>query len=119
MNICTDHWEKLKQAIKDRGLWQLVSKDGEEATQCLTQDIESGIAGKKMDPDYYDPLLSATWMIYTEALRRGGLYLMQEKYCPLCEVKKHLSMPEQDADAEWINSCCDSIKQYCEEEKLV
>lgn len=43
--------------------------------------------------DTFDPLLNANFAIWSNALERGGLYLMGndedgEPYCPLCEYEK-------------------------------
>lgn len=121
MKFCTDHWDKLREAIKSRGLWHLVAKDGQELLECIKADLDN-----KQDNKYYDPLASATWMIYGNAMKYGGLYLMSTKpdgsyYCPLCEAKTHLGInPEnnKDADIDWIDGCCDSIREYCIEQKL-
>ena len=73
--------------------------------------------GQKTDAQY-DPLMSATYMIYGNAVRAGGLYLMTtdeqgNEYCPLCEVDKHAGLAQQ-----WITGCCDSILTYCQEHGL-
>lgn len=116
MKICQAHWDSLRAAIKERGLDHLGAKNGEEAVERM-QDELNGVA----TDDTYDPLMSANWMISSNALQAGGLYLMGadekgEQYCPLCEVEKHIGV---GTAAEWIQGCTDSIRQHCIEKGLI
>lgn len=55
MNICQDHWDRLREAIKARGLGALISDGGERAAQVMARAIS------EVEPsvDNFDPLLNA------------------------------------------------------------
>lgn len=115
MRFCIEHWARLRAAIHEKGMSQLVASSGAEAVARLRAELE-GTA----DDSTYDPLMSAHNAITARALQQGGLYLMMKKddgsdYCPLCEARD-----KGGADpAEWIDSCTDSIRRYCEERGIL
>lgn len=103
MKICETHWSALKQAIDDRGLSGLVSKDGHVAVEKAEGQLQGDVSR-----DTFDPLMNANFAIWSNGLRAGGLYLMGQKddgthYCPICESEAHGGQP---ADW-WINSAAD------------
>lgn len=115
MKMCSDHWEKMRTAIQERGLYHRVAVDGKAAVDRVVAELK-GTATKET----YDPLMSMNNMFFARALECGGLYLMTVKpdgteYCPLCEVGLHLGSAEPD---EWIKSCADSILTHCKENNL-
>lgn len=127
MKFCQAHWDKLHDAIKDRGLWHLVAKSGEAAQEAAKRQLE----GTDTAADF-DPLMSAHWAIYARAIDCGGLYLMgtdesganDGDFCPLCELNKHADrtgMPEGQGEPSdhWINGCCDAQLEYARELGLV
>ena len=86
MQMCDKHWELICQAIKDNGIWHLVANDAAEAVE--------RIAAKNPDP-----LVAATMMIYGEAMKCGGPYLVMPRpdggeYCPVCEAMVHATGPD-------------------------
>lgn len=110
------HWNDLREAIKERGLWHLVSKNGEEAIKSVTNQIE----GKE---HHYDPLMAGNFAIWSNALDAGGLYLMGKdengnEYCPLCELDKHTNC-DPKASVKWITGCADEQLKICQEKGLV
>lgn len=109
--MCQPHYEQLKQAIRDRGLWPLVAQSPEAASA----NIEAQVNGDQ-DPKNYDPLLNATMMIYHQGVKQGGLYMMTGDYCPLCELEAHTTWGKA---AEWISGCTDAVLEYCRTHKLV
>ncbi len=97
MRFCKEHWEALSAAIKEKGLWGLVSKSGEAAKNKFLKEIKGGYLIK-------DPLMTANFAIMNNAIERGGIYLLTndengKPYCPLCEVKKNIG---EDEDKKWI-----------------
>ena len=118
MRFCEQHWRDLKQAIDDRGMVHLVSKDGQTAIETLLEapnDVKS-----------FDPLLIATMEIYGTALRYGGAYLAIAKedgtrYCPLCELVVHKAeeaKKERNIDniaKHWIDGCTDFVLKEARE----
>ena len=121
MKICKNHWEQLKDAIKVRGLWDLVAPNGQAAIYRMQQEL----AGTATDSNY-DPLMTANYMISGQALNFGGIYLLTGDYCPLCEAEHHTQIPDdfpeeikkQGVAMYWINGCTDSILDYCREHGL-
>lgn len=111
MKMCLPHWDALKDAIKERGMWPLVTESGEAATKRAVSEMEN-----KATNETYDPLMSANFMIWNAALRTGGLYLMTGDYCPLCEADKHGA---PGTASEWIRGCTDSVRGYCLEHGLM
>lgn len=114
LQMCLNHWEQCKQAIKDRGIWHLVPENGDESIERLTKQLVEGDTDKYL----YDPLMDLSVMFNMEALKCGGLYLMipDENFCPLCEAEKHSKNPEMGKI--WIEGASDAILKYCQEENL-
>lgn len=111
MKMCQPHWDALRKAIEDRGLYHLVAKDGKTAIDNLKAELEG-----RGDKSNYDPLMTANLMICDTALQMGGLYLLNGEHCPLCEAAKHLGA---NAPEVWINGCTDSILEYCQKHGIV
>lgn len=105
MQICTLHYEQLKQAIKARGLWDLVAQSKEEQQKVIEATIQGGDPKKET----FDPLLSANNAIWSHAIKVGGLYLLTTKpdgtqYCPVCEADAH-------GQPGWIEKAADGSAQ--------
>jgi hypothetical protein len=112
MKICETHWAKLRQAIRDRGLYHLVAKSGEAAADNIKAEAQ-GL------PHDYDPLMDCNMMIMSAGLKDGGLRLLTPKedgshYCPVCEAEAH-GVPVGD----WINGPADCALQLAREKGLV
>lgn len=80
MQLCDDHWDKLKIALKERGLDKYVSENATKAIDAV----------KEGRPD---PLAAATFAIYGNAMEIGGLAVMTPEEdgsskCPICFLKK-------------------------------
>jgi hypothetical protein len=71
MRICNPHWQTLKQALVERGLDHLGVKTGEEVVAQAVNEIEGRGAENE-----YNPLMSCNYMIWENALRVGGLAMM-------------------------------------------
>lgn len=80
MKFCQDHWDRLRQAIEDRGLGDLISKDGELAVKRTARQVEE----EDVTVATFDPLIGAFWAIAHNAMsviESGGhspLYLMSD-----------------------------------------
>ena len=121
MRCCTPHWEALKKAVVERGLWPLV-KTG----KALEESIAAEFSESRASEDF-DPLLRATLMIYSEAVTLGGMYLMSrdengKEYCPLCEADENVKPPAElkmKVSQHWIEGCTDAILALCQEQGRV
>jgi hypothetical protein len=68
MKFCRPHWDKLKQAIKSRGLFDLVAGSAEEAMQ----QAKDQLSGEPQTLKNFDPLMGAHWMILNNAMDMLG-----------------------------------------------
>ncbi len=123
MKPCQKHWEKLKAAIRSRGLWHLVAADGKAAME----NVETDLRGRADDRNY-DPLMACFFMITSRALDMGGLYLMTGDFCPVCEALKHrIGVPDENGspcteegeESYWIDGPADAAMRHCQEIGLV
>lgn len=83
--MCMPHWNMLRDKIKDVGLEDWVSHDGETAATQLSDQVNRGEATMMN----FDPLIAAHNMILYNALETVGLVLFSadesgNEYCPLC-----------------------------------
>lgn len=98
---------------------ELVARDGKEATDNAVEELQGG------NPPF-DPLMSMNWHWSGEALRNGGLYLMEidmkanpdneGHYCPLCEFAKHMKGFEAKAS---IGMIADQMADHARAEGLI
>ena len=114
MKICPEHWDKLREAIKARGLWPLVLRNGEEAAARAVAELEG-----KADKASYDPLMNCVWMIYGRATELGGLYLYTGDFCAICEAVKHSRIGGDDGfrdtqhvESHWIDGPADAVLEH-------
>lgn len=122
MKMCMDHWTKLREAIIDRGLESLISKNGFEAAQRAVDEIEG-------TPTQYDPLMAANWMIFGKATEFLGLYLLtKDELCPVCEMMTHAAdkadvmgnkKTAQEIEEFFIDGPADAVLEYCQENHLI
>jgi hypothetical protein len=114
MRMCQAHWDRLRAAVKARGLWPLVARNGAEAMKRTVDELE-GTADKAT----YDPLMNCVWMIYGRATQQGGLYLFTGDLCPICEAVKHSKIGGEDGyrdtahvEEHWIDGPADAVLQF-------
>lgn len=121
MKICQPHWNKLRAAIKDRGIDHLGAKSGKEAVE----DALTELRGGEQD---FDPAMACNNMIWSQGLKMGGLYLMGTKddgseYCPICEALDKMSPPpgstREDCERWWIDGPADAALEECRRRGLV
>ncbi len=112
MNLCQDHWEKLKKAIDDRGLSRLCEKTSE------------GIFDRAIEGTF-DPLLGSSGKIFQNALDIVGLDLMRpgedgKPPCPVCYLVKHCQCGLEHCHfGSWIEAAADGALSYARENNLV
>lgn len=61
MQFCDDHWQRLREKIKEHGLEHLVIEDSETAAMQLRSGLEKG----RYDRTNFCPLMAAHWAIIT------------------------------------------------------
>lgn len=114
MRFCQDHWDRLRRAIEDRGLSDLIAPDGRVAMRQLADQLERAGRGEEPEtPVNYDPLMAAHWAIVSNvgALARGAaLELMRPNEdgsprCPLCWANSE--NPHGYNYDEWIDRAAD------------
>ena len=106
MKFCHDHWQELKNAIRQRGMWRLVSSD----TQGAPARHEAGQASE------FDPMMIVTLMISEQALMAFGMHLLRHHCCPLCEVEQNLG---KDLSFEWIDHDANAVLELCRQRHLI
>lgn len=125
MQICPDHYEKLKAAIEARGLTRLIAKDAQTSFDAAVREIQ----GEPAEPGDYDPLAACCWMIMGRALEMAGLYLMTGDLCPVCEAMKHTAHWPRNAqetepageawvEKHWIDGPADAALAHCQRNGL-
>lgn len=88
MKFCLPHWDKLREAVRARGLWPLVPTSGQQAGAMLADQLEARATSK----GNFDPLMACHNMIWQRALEMIGLSLMADnedgsERCPICFIK--------------------------------
>lgn len=115
MKFCDEHWERLKDAIRQVRLWSLVAESGEEGTRRMRSWVSEGLT-----VDNFDPLIGAYYAIFAGAMttisgtyKHDPLVVMAdpehpERSCPICALvwchEEHVRLCSQ-AD-------CDFPKEY-------
>lgn len=93
MKFCQPHWDRLRKAIDDRGLSDLIAPDGETAAAQMADQLKRAEAGDESETLVnYDPLMAAHWAIVNNVSGLGpgiALELMMpdedgSDRCPLC-----------------------------------
>jgi hypothetical protein len=118
MRICQAHWDKLKQAIEDRGLMHLVAGSGEKAAGLVERQLQG-------DDTAYDPLMAANFAIWNNALKAFGIQMMSgDAPCPLClmdDHKKTCTEPGCKAEGgdDWIRYAADGQLEVAKGKGLV
>lgn len=107
MKFCQPHWEMLRQAVRDQGMWELVAQSGEECAQRTVSQLEEGA-----QPANFDPLMQLHWMIVNRVSEKPDMlmFLMSGDHCPMCEAGKHCAACKEIV-AGWPASAAAFIKE--------
>lgn len=90
MNWCQPHYDKLKDAIKERGLWNLVGNGA--------QDAKDAIEGKRFDPLLWSWASINSFMLQSPGL--NGRILT----CPFCIL---VDDGQPELVDKWLAGCLD------------
>jgi hypothetical protein len=121
MKMCPDHWSRLRAAISDRGLDDLVAKGGVRAARNLKSEIEDGPSMAN-----FDPLMGAHNAILNNALDNmphgAALGMLTspddapEQGCPLCVLNANVpNQAEPNSFDVWIERAADDMKKLADE----
>lgn len=83
MNMCQDHWDRLREKITERGLAHLVAKDGATAAAQVADQLRRGDDTPTVTN--FDPLMGAFWAIGSNVMNMLGpssLYLLASRDAP-------------------------------------
>ena len=119
MKFCQDHWDRLRAAIDERGLSDLVAKGGERAVINLKSELEDGPSIVN-----FDPLMGAHWAIVNNAMNVLGLAVMApaengDGQCPLCLLNAWhedvcadpaCTLPKVNGYDGWIDRAADDMR---------
>lgn len=115
MKFCGRHWEALREAIRGRGLYDMVAKSGEDVVARMTKELGDGETTKTS----FDPLMGAHNAIVSNVMNVVGLAVMVQNddgsdRCPLCFIQS-----EHDANCKqvgcepydkWIDRAADDMR---------
>jgi hypothetical protein len=81
MKFCQPHWESLREAIRERGLYRFVAKSGPEVMGKMVADHG--------EAENFEPLMGAHNAILSQIMRIGGIDVMMDnpdgtERCPIC-----------------------------------
>lgn len=122
MKLCQDHWDRLRAAISERGLDNLIAKDGETAFRQAVDGLETD----KLSLNNFDPLMYANTAIWSHAIDIGGLAVMAlnddgSERCPICFLSamhdEHCTKPGCDVPKDgtafdvWIGKAADDARR--------
>lgn len=84
MNMCKEHWDKLRESIDTRGLGKFVANNGQELTEHTVRELK----GENTVMDF-EPLMGSAMCLSRLAMSIGGLALMTPNEdgkmpCPVC-----------------------------------
>lgn len=82
VKFCEGHWTKLRDAIYERGLGDLVAQSGERAARNVVEELKTGEPSLKT----FDPLMGAHWAIVNRIAEHRPLVVFCGG-CPLCWVQ--------------------------------
>lgn len=115
MKFCQQHWDRLKDLIREAGLYKYVAESGEDLAKRLDREFTIP-----------DPLFSCHNNLTAFALKNGGLYLMGQDengndYCPMCECKKAGidGKLNEALDEQWMKSEVNAAKNWYIEKGLL
>ncbi len=65
MRFCDDHWDRLRAAVEERGMGDLIADDPDRVVTSIARELEQG------EPTLatFDPLMHAHWGIANNALQ--------------------------------------------------
>jgi len=116
MKFCQTHWDALRAAITERGLFGLVAKSGEEIVRKQIAEIESGETSKTT----FDPLMGAQNTIVSRALFLVGIDILLPnedgtERCPICHLQAAHDAACEDASCTasydtWIGYAADKMR---------
>ncbi len=115
MKFCSTHWQALRENIKARGLWDFVSKDGEEAGRKMIAKEEANEKNEPPTKDSFDPLLLAHNNIIAAFVRDRGLEAFAGDKCPICEVESSRAGLGKD----WLDGASDDMLNIATQYKLI
>lgn len=113
MNWCQPHWDRLRQALKDKGLDAFGAQDGKQAAQQMVAEIE----GRE---HAFDPLMGS-WnhlnAAMAESLKKQGraMELLQLR-CPMCIL---VDDGQPELVENWIEGCTSEALKYALDNGLI
>jgi len=113
VRFCQPHWDKLRAAIEERGLGDVVARDGQAAAANLVSELQTGSR-----LDNFDPLMGAHWAIVNRIAEVAPQVIVIEG-CPICwaqdEHEKHCVDPgcqvTRQTLEDWIPGVADFMKR--------
>jgi len=95
---CTEHWDKIRNAVIDRGLGIMIPDDGEQAQELMER---RSIEGPNVDN--FDPLMGALMDITGRIMDTGA----PVRGCPVCFLNVNCMCPKTMCGEDWIDYAAD------------
>lgn len=89
MKFCQDHWDRLREAIKERGLGEYIAEGGHEAASRMAGQVDA----RKVTKANFEPLMGAHNAILSNAMGLVGLEVFADgaggpHLCPICYLNE-------------------------------
>lgn len=105
MQICKNHWDRLKSLIEDTELSQFIAKDGKEAMEETLKEI----SGETHRPD---PLMMCNNALWSRAIETFGLDVIPGNVCPVCYANENYPDKDEELTGDfWIRTLVPHIKE--------
>lgn len=105
VRFCADHWERLKDAVRQAGLWSLVAENGEQGARNIQSQLSEGLT-----VDNFDPLIMAHNAIFGYALEMTQAQYDQNPQMFMADSAEH---PEWACPICALNWCHDEHIRLC------
>lgn len=105
MKFCQNHWDKLRAAIKARGLIEFVALDGKEAATQMIGELKGEAKTRKN----FDPLMASHWAIANNAMDAAGRMGVN----PLGMLMHDPEHPERECPICFLNWICAEHDRQC------
>src|SRR6266704_3865217 len=112
MQFCQPHWSKLRDAVKERGMDELVASSGKEAADRMGKELKGDETLSS-----FDPLMSMHWAIVDRLSEIGGAQILLQEGCPMCFAnQEHLRGCKEPnctwSFDSWIPRVADVMRDY-------
>lgn len=112
MQFCQSHWDKLREAVKECGMDELVASGGKEVINRMEKELKGD---KSLSS--FDPLMSVHWVIVNRLAELGGGEIFLMEGCPMCFANSGHQKGCKEPNCiwsydDWIPDAVDDVRDY-------